>query len=107
MPELSAPKKSSPRILVVDDNHDNTYLMRELLQTRGYDVIIAHDSWQAERHMQADPPDLVLLDVIMPGKSGYELCREWKNDPATRLIPVISGMIICWNPASGVLSVFM
>lgn len=82
-------RKRSPIILVVDDNKDNTVLMRELLKIRGYEVDIASNAVDAETLMRTHPPDLVLLDVIMPGKTGYELCREWKNDPATRLIPVV------------------
>ena len=88
MPDFPAQKRS-PRILVVDDNHDNAYLMQQLLSTRGYEVITASNAHQADAVMQSDPPDLVLLDVIMPGKSGCELCREWKANPITRLIPVI------------------
>lgn len=82
-------RRRPPLILVVDDNQDNTVLMSELLGIRGYDVETASNADDAERLMQAHPPDLVLLDVIMPGKSGYDLCREWKDDPATRLIPVV------------------
>ena len=74
---------------MVDDNQDNTFLMRELLGTRGYEVVSAANAHEADVIIHSDPPDLVLLDVIMPGKSGYELCREWKTDPETRLIPVI------------------
>ena len=77
------------RILVVDDNQHNTLLMRELLTRRGYDVITANSAGEAEERMREDTPDLVLLDVIMPDRSGYELCREWKEDHATRLIPVV------------------
>ncbi|HWR35744.1 MAG TPA: HD domain-containing phosphohydrolase [Clostridia bacterium] len=82
-------RKRAPLILVVDDNQENTVLMRELLQTRGYDVVTASSAAEGEQQMQACPPDIVLLDVIMPVKTGYELCREWKDDPATRLIPVV------------------
>jgi putative two-component system response regulator len=81
--------RRSPRILVVDDNHDNTLLMRELLASRGYDVRTASTAEEAEEQLHLQHPDLVLLDVIMPGKSGYELCRELKDDPTTRLIPVV------------------
>lgn len=77
------------RILVVDDHLDNTLLMRELLQQQGYEVMIAGDAVGADKIMRETPPDVVLLDVIMPGKSGYELCREWKDAAETRLIPVI------------------
>jgi putative two-component system response regulator len=79
----------SQRILVVDDHLDNTLLMRELLSRQGYDVLIADSAENAEEIMRNATPDLVLLDVIMPGKSGYELCREWKDSPETRLIPVV------------------
>lgn len=78
-----------PRILVVDDNPDLMVLMRELLETRGYEVIAVPDAAQAEAEIRRKPPDLVLSDVVMPGKSGYELCRELKEDPATRLIPFV------------------
>jgi putative two-component system response regulator len=88
MPDLLS-RRRAPRILVVDDNQDNTFLMRELLSSRGYDVRTASTAEQGERLIQEEPPDLVLLDVIMPGKSGYELCREIKEDPMTRLIPVV------------------
>jgi putative two-component system response regulator len=79
----------SQRILVVDDHLDNSLLMRELLSRQGYEVLIADNASTAEEIMRSSEPDLVLLDVIMPGKSGYELCREWKDSPATRLIPVV------------------
>ncbi len=73
----------------MDDHLDNTLLMRELLTRQGYDVLTAANAIDAEEIMRHTMPDLVLLDVIMPGKSGYELCREWKNAPETRLIPVV------------------
>src|SRR5579871_764370 len=82
--------RSRPKtILVVDDNRDNTILMRELLSARGYDVLIAHNAVEAEHSIRLRPPDLIILDVIMPGKSGYELCRELKDNTATRLIPIV------------------
>lgn len=79
----------SQHILVVDDHLDNTLLMRELLSRKGYRVSVAQSAADAEEIMRRNPPDLVLLDVVMPGKSGYELCREWKDSPETRLIPVV------------------
>jgi putative two-component system response regulator len=77
------------KILVVDDNHDNTLLMRELLASRGYDVATANSADEGELKFRNWHPDLVLLDVVMPGKTGYDLCVEMKNDPMTRLIPVV------------------
>jgi putative two-component system response regulator len=78
-----------PRVLVVDDNPDTMTLMQELLETQGYNVVTVADASQAETEIRRQFPDLVLSDVIMPGKSGYELCRELKADPATRLIPFV------------------
>jgi putative two-component system response regulator len=82
-------RRRVPRILVVDDNPDTMLLMQELLQTRGYDVVTVPDAERAQVELHQQLPDLILSDVIMPGKSGYELCRELKEDPATRLIPVV------------------
>ena len=87
MPEL-LPRRIAT-ILVVDDNADNALLMRELLTGRGYEVVVALQVEQAEQKIRQHHPDLILLDVVMPGKSGYELCRELKDDAATRLIPVV------------------
>lgn len=77
------------RILVVDDNPDTMMLMRELLQIRGYDVVAVPDASQAEAEIRRQFPDLILSDVVMPGKSGYEFCRELKENPSTRLIPFV------------------
>jgi putative two-component system response regulator len=82
-------RRCPPRILVVDDNEDIMFLMQELLSTRGYDVVAVPDAARAEVEILRHPPDLILSDVIMPGKSGYEFCREIKNNPATRLIPFV------------------
>ena len=82
-------QKRVPRILVVDDNEDNASLMAQLLQSRGSQVRVVHNADDAEREIHAHPPDLIMLDVIMPGKSGYDLCRELKSERATRLIPVV------------------
>jgi putative two-component system response regulator len=86
--ELSL-RRRAPRILVVDDNPDNIMLTRELLGSRGYDVTTATSAEAAQAAIQRQHPDLILLDVIMPGKTGYELCHELKSNPETRLIPVV------------------
>src|SRR5919109_1477855 len=89
MGKILSARRRSPRVLVVDDNPDIVLLMQELLASRGYDAVDVSRAEEAENEIRNHPPDLVLLDVIMPGKSGYELCREIKDDPATRLIPVV------------------
>lgn len=83
------PSRRLPRVLVVDDNADTAMLMQELLALRGYEVITASSAEEAEAKILHSTPDLILSDVIMPGKSGYELCRELKENPATRLIPFV------------------
>ncbi|MBO0912377.1 MAG: response regulator [Acidobacteria bacterium] len=93
-PEVLGPGELSlrrriPRILVVDDNVNTMSLMHDLLASRGYDVVAVSDAIQAEEEILRRAPDLVLSDVVMPGKSGYELCRELKENPATRLIPFV------------------
>jgi len=78
-----------PRILVVDDNPSIAGLMSQLLTLRGYEVVTAADVEQAEAELRRQSPDLILSDVRMPGRSGYEFCRVVKSDPATRLIPFV------------------
>src|SRR5438094_10500234 len=82
-------RRRLPRILVVDDNPNTMSLMQDLLSSRGYDVVAVPDAAQAEIEILRHAPDLVLSDVVMPGKSGYELCHELKENPATRLIPFV------------------
>ncbi len=76
-------------ILVVDDNPASLELLSELLSEQGYRLTAVQHAADAEAYIRRDPPDLILLDVIMPGKSGFELCKELKNDPTTRLIPIV------------------
>ncbi len=84
---ISARRKQS--ILVVDDHRLNAELLREMLGTRGYHSMVVSSAGAAEEQIRNHPPDLILLDVIMPGKTGYELCRELKDAPETRLIPIV------------------
>src|ERR1700685_2889270 len=86
---LFAMRRQAVRILVVDDHPTIAGLMSQLLAQRGYDVVTAANAEQAEAEVRRRAPDLILSDVRMPGKSGYELCRELKADPATRLIPFV------------------
>jgi putative two-component system response regulator len=76
-------------ILVVDDIPMNGDLLKEMLASRGYRTIAVENAAAAEAEIRREAPDLILLDVVMPGKSGYELCRELKEDSKTRLIPIV------------------
>jgi putative two-component system response regulator len=84
---LAGRRKQS--ILVVEDNPVNAALMKEMLVSRGYPTVAVQSAAAAEAEIRREAPDLILLDVVMPGKSGYELCRELKDDPTTRLIPIV------------------
>lgn len=83
------PRRRGSRILVVDDQPSIAGLMSQLLTIRGYDVVTAAGAEQAEAEIRRQLPDLIISDVMMPGKSGYDFCRGLKDDPATRLIPFV------------------
>jgi putative two-component system response regulator len=76
-------------LLVVDDTPANVRLLAEMLRDRGYRVRVAPDGELALRAVRASPPDLILLDVNMPGLDGYEVCRRLKADERWRSIPVL------------------
>jgi class 3 adenylate cyclase/CheY-like chemotaxis protein len=76
-------------ILVVDDLPQNTRLLDAVLSPRGFAVRIALSGEEALRSIADEPPDLVLLDILMPGMDGYEVCRRIRSDPATAFLPVV------------------
>ncbi len=76
-------------ILIVDDNDANRETLRELLDSQGHRFIEAADGMSALRLAKETPPDLVLLDVMMPGMSGYEVCRQLRSDARLAEVPVI------------------
>jgi len=78
-------------ILVVDDNRDNVEILRAFLESRNYRVVSASDGKSALARLEETRPDLVLLDVMMPGMDGWQVCRTIKNHPdfaATRVVMV-------------------
>jgi two-component system, cell cycle response regulator len=79
----------SARILVVDDEAANRDLLEAILVPEGYQVEQASDGLQALARAKADPPDLILLDLLMPGLTGREVCRELKQHPGTQALPII------------------
>jgi putative two-component system response regulator len=83
------PYRIAGKILVVDDESANVEVFSRLMTRLGYEVTSASDGEQALELVARDPPDLVLLDVNMPGISGFEVCRRLKADSVTRLIPVV------------------
>lgn len=77
------------RVLIVDDDEGLSRLMGTLLRKQGYVVAFAKDGPSALAAVVHAPPDVILLDVVMPGTSGYSVCTALKNDPVTRLTPVV------------------
>ena len=71
-----------PSILVVDDNPDNVDIIRHYLEARGYPITVAHDGEEALALYETVKPSIVLLDVMMPGRDGWDVCRVMKQHPA-------------------------
>ena len=80
---------SKKRILVVDDEPDLTILVKKYLTEAGFDVEIAYNGVEAMEKVKANPPDAIVLDVMMPEKDGYETCAELKSDEKYANIPVL------------------
>jgi len=87
-PETERPA-SAGRLLVVDDTPANVKLLEDLLAFHGYDVETAATGEEALEAMRDQPPDLVLLDVMLPGMSGYEVCRAMRADLQLAMLPVV------------------
>ena len=87
---------SAAKILVVDDTPSNVKLLADVLGARGYAVITAASGAEALETVDRERPDLVLLDVMMPGMSGYDVCRKLRANPATTMLPVV--MVTALDP---------
>ena len=85
------------RVLVVDDTPVNLKLLADLLVAKGYAVVTATSGPEALAKIDAGAADLVLLDVMMPGMSGYDVCRKIRENPATAMLPVV--MVTALDPA--------
>jgi len=77
------------RVLIVEDEPDYASIVQGYLEKEGYDVDIAYNGVEGLEKVAANPPDAVLLDVMMPEKDGYKMCRELKRDQRYACIPVI------------------
>lgn len=84
------------KILVVDDNPQNVKLLADLLSVKGYSVITASSGFEAIDKVATEHPDLILLDVMMPGMNGYEVCQRVRANPETAILPVI--MVTALDP---------
>ena len=83
------PEPKPPTILVVDDVPANLAVLHHTLNQSGYIVRVEVDGTQVMAQIEADPPDLILLDVMLPGLNGFEICQQLKANPKTAAIPVI------------------
>ena len=77
------------RILVIEDNRYLVQVYERLLEMQGYVVFTAFDGEEGLQKAQKVKPDLIILDILMPGKNGWEIMEELKDDPETQSIPVI------------------
>jgi class 3 adenylate cyclase len=87
---------SGGKVLVVDDTPVNVKLLADLLTAKGYAVVTAASGKEALEKVDAERPDLVLLDVMMPGMTGYEVCRKLREAEATAMLPVV--MVTALDP---------
>jgi len=87
--DTQADKQKPSDVLIVDDNAQNAELLQAYLDDQGYDIRIATDGVDAMEQVAARTPDIVLLDIMMPRMSGFEVCRRLKDDRQTRDIPIV------------------
>jgi len=77
------------RILVADDEPDTLNLVKTILEGKGYQVVLASNGAEALEKAETEMPDLVMLDVVMPAKNGWDVCKILKSQTKTRHIPVV------------------
>ena len=89
MPHSNRMSCTMPKVLCVDDEPKNLALLEAMLLPRGYGVVLASSGQEALEKIKTEQIDLCLLDVIMPGIDGFEVCRRIKSDDRYRSIPVV------------------
>ncbi len=77
------------KVMVVDDAHSDLKLMESILQSAGHQVVSYADGARLEERLLAERPDVLLLDIVMPNRNGYEILRALKKDDRTRRTPVV------------------
>jgi len=78
------------KILIIEDTENNRVLLTRRLRPRGYDIITAEDAEKGLLLVESERPDLVLMDVGLPGMNGWDATRQLKSNPATKHVPVIA-----------------
>jgi two-component system, sensor histidine kinase and response regulator len=95
---LSQTDATGGRVLVIDDTARNRNLLIDLLTRHGYQVTAAPDGEQGLREVESSRPDVILLDVVMPGMSGIEVCKRLKNNPQTAKIQILMLSAVAGRP---------
>ena len=81
--------EAKPRVLVVEDNADEAQMVKMILEPEGYHVSVATDGRDGLRKADSDKPDLIVLDVMMPGLDGFGTCAKLRENPRYREVPII------------------
>lgn len=95
----SQAKHQAKRILIVDDIEDNLFLLETILKEEGYEVDSAKNGKSALAKIEASPPDLVLMDAMMPGMDGYEVTRRIRKNKKLPFIPIL--LITAYEKGNG------
>ncbi len=82
-------KKSKKKILIAEDEEDIVFVLKTALEEKNYEAIQAYDGKETLKKVTEEKPDLILLDIMMPGMDGYAVNQKLKQNPATKNIPVI------------------
>lgn len=90
--------EKKPKILVIDDDRVLQQVIRAMLETKSYDVVQAYDGEEGLQKIVEERPDVIILDVIMPKKHGFEVCKELKNDPKYYFFSRIPVMMLTVYP---------
>jgi len=87
--EVSPMPMAKPRILIIEDERGLTDVLMYNLQREGYETVVAHDGQEGLRKAQINPPDLILLDLMLPGMDGLEVCRQLRASKQTSRVPIL------------------
>jgi two-component system, OmpR family, phosphate regulon response regulator PhoB len=86
---VRAPTMARPRVLIIEDERGLTDVLTYNLQREGYDTVVAHDGKEGLRKAQMHLPDIILLDLMLPGLNGLDVCRELRSGERTRNVPIV------------------
>ncbi|MEX0730464.1 MAG: response regulator [Aquisalimonadaceae bacterium] len=77
------------RVLIVDDSPTETHVLRNMLEKHGYEVSVAENGEEGIGMAKSESPDIILMDIVMPGVNGFQATRKLSKDPATASIPIV------------------